>query len=83
MAKDYKVTKKRKSKIQLTAAEKVAHDAAVAKAVAHFADTYVSTDGTRLSNLQQLCKDLEVEVGDNTLACKDVSDHANWLEDPI
>jgi uncharacterized Fe-S cluster-containing MiaB family protein len=46
------------------------HDAAVEDIVNHFAQTYISNN--RLSALQQLCRDLDVEVGTGIKSCKQV-----------
>lgn len=63
----------KKEKIKLTPEEKAEHAAAVKKAVKHFAERYTASDGSRLSNLQALCKDLEVNVSPDALTCKQVS----------
>jgi len=46
------------------------HDAAVEDIVAHFAQTYISDD--RLAAFQQLCRDLDVEVGTGIKKCREV-----------
>jgi len=53
-----------------SAQKKAEHDAAVEDIVAHFAQTYISND--RLTALQQLCRDLDVEVGTSINKCKQV-----------
>lgn len=71
----------KKQKIEMTDEEKAAHAAAVDQVIAHFAETYVPSGDTRLANLQQLCRDLEVEVGTSSMTCKMVSGCTGWLKD--
>lgn len=47
------------------------HEAAVEDIVNHFAQTYISKD--HLAAFQQLCEDLDVEVGTSLKKCKQVS----------
>lgn len=47
------------------------HEAAVAAITAHFSDTYISGNG-RLAAYQQLCRDLDVDVGASIIQCKRV-----------
>ena len=60
--------KKHKKSAGQRAAE---HDAAVDDIVNHFAQTYISND--RLAAFQQLCRDLDVEVGSGIKKCKEVT----------
>jgi uncharacterized Fe-S cluster-containing MiaB family protein len=54
-----------------TAAQKAAaHAAAVEDVINHFAETYISND--RLTMFQQLCRDLDVEVGTGIQKCRQV-----------
>ena len=54
-------------------AEKKEYEAAVENIITHFAATYISTGNRRLSAFQQLCEDLDVEVGTILKKCKQVS----------
>lgn len=56
-----------------TEAAKKQHEAAVEDIITHFAATYISTGNERLSDFQQLCEDLDVEVGTSLMKCKQVS----------
>jgi hypothetical protein len=56
-----------------SAAAKKKHEAAVEDIIHHFAATYISTGNHRLSAFQQLCEDLDVEVGTSITNCKQVS----------
>jgi hypothetical protein len=47
------------------------HTAAVAAITAHFSNTYISGNG-RLAAYQQLCRDLDVDVGSSIVQCKKV-----------
>jgi hypothetical protein len=47
------------------------HTAAVAAITAHFSSTYISGNG-RLAAYQQLCRDLDVDVGSSIIQCKKV-----------
>ena len=47
------------------------HEAAVAAITAHFSTTYISGNG-RLAAYQQLCRDLDVDVGASIIQCKRV-----------
>lgn len=49
------------------------HEVAVEDIVNHFAQTYISYD--RLAAFQQLCRDLDVEVGTGITKCKQVTCH--------
>ena len=53
-----------------SAKAKEEHDAAVEDIVTHFAQTYIFND--RLSAFQQLCRDLDVEVGSGIKKCREV-----------
>jgi hypothetical protein len=53
------------------AVAKAAHEAAVANIILHFDTTYISNP-SRLGAFQQLCKDLDVEVGASLKQCKKV-----------
>jgi hypothetical protein len=48
------------------------HEAAVQNIINHFATTYISSGNDRLSAFQDLCRDLEVEVGTGIKKCKQV-----------
>lgn len=56
-----------------SAEEKAKHEAAVEDIINHFATTYISTGNDRLSAFQDLCRDLDVEVGTGIKKCKKVS----------
>jgi hypothetical protein len=58
------------AKTKISASQK--HKAAVEDIIAHFAGTYISTGNDRLSNFQELCRDLDVEVGISIKKCKEV-----------
>ncbi|KAM0705865.1 hypothetical protein Q7P35_007225 [Cladosporium inversicolor] len=47
------------------------HSAAIAAITAHFCSTYISGNG-RLAAYQQLCRDLDVDVGSSIIQCKRV-----------
>jgi hypothetical protein len=49
------------------------HEAAVQNIINHFATTYISSGDDRLSAFQDLCKDLDVEVGASLTQCKKVT----------
>lgn len=53
------------------AAAKAAHEANVANIILHFDTTYIS-NLSRLAAFQQLCKDLDVEVGTSLKQCTKV-----------
>jgi ribosomal protein S11 len=48
-----------------------AHEANIANIILHFDATYISGSG-RLAAFQQLCRDLDVEVGTSLKQCKKV-----------
>lgn len=54
-------------------AAKKEHEAAVEDIITHFAATYISTGNDNLITFQQLCEDLDVEVGTSMKKCKQVS----------
>lgn len=69
MGKRYKKARRNK----LTPEQKAAQAAAAKDIIAYFTDTYDTIEDTRLSNYQKLCRDLQVEVSAESLACKSVS----------
>lgn len=50
--------------------------AAVAAITTHFSNTYISGNG-RLAAYQQLCRDLDVDVGSSIIQCKKVTSFRN------
>jgi hypothetical protein len=55
------------------------YTAAVAAITAHFSNTYISSNG-RLAAYQQLCRDLDVDVGSSIIQCKKVESRNNAAE---
>jgi hypothetical protein len=55
------------------------YTAAVAAITAHFSNTYISSNG-RLAAYQQLCRDLDVDVGSSIIQCKKVESRNNSAE---
>jgi hypothetical protein len=55
------------------------YTAAVAAITAHFSNTYISGNG-RLAAYQQLCRDLDVDVGSSIIQCKKVESRNNSAE---
>jgi hypothetical protein len=53
------------------AAKAAAKEAKIASILLHFDDTYTAKHG-RLAAFQQLCKDLDVDVGTSLKQCKQV-----------
>lgn len=52
------------------------YTAAVAAITTHFSNTYISGNG-RLAAYQQLCRDLDVDVGSSIIQCKKVRSRNN------
>jgi len=62
-----------KKKQQRSEEDQKKHDAAVEDIIDHFNKTYISTGNNCLSAFQELCKDLDVEVGPSIKKCRQVS----------
>lgn len=66
------------AKAAAKAAVKAKHEAEVANIILHFDETYISNP-SRLAAFQQLCRDLEVEVGTSLTQCKKVFAAFHWF----